>query len=273
VLKILGLPLKDIGRVLRQAMPLPETLRRQQQVLTEKGDAGSAAAARPPADRCYPPVMRIAAAVAAAALSVLPAQQARGQTAVGVAAGASRQEPGANDLPYLGPPFGGTAAALIGMVDHRIGSVITIGGEASLAGAISGDQSQRASPSTRAFTSSHRDSVFSGVFKIGTPLERRLHGAFALGGGLGYRRTAREGTTAPLVPPSTRSPYSEVISDLVFAYSLGGDVDVRISERIRILVVARWHLLHDDDLQDDGVVKRGVSSTVFRAGAGISWRF
>jgi hypothetical protein len=217
--------------------------------------------------------MRIAAAIAAAALSVLPAQEARGQTTVGVAVGASHQEPGANDLPYLGPPFGGTSAALIGMVDHRIASAVAISGEASLASAISGDQSQRASPSTRAFTSRHSDSVFSGVVKVGTPIDRRVHGAFALGGGLAYRRTARDGTTAPLLPPSSRSPYNEVISDFVFAYSLGGDVDVRVSERIRILAVARWHHLHDDDLQDDGVVKRGVSSSVFRAGAGMSWRF
>ena len=36
VLKFLGLKLTDIGRVLKQAAPLPDTLRRQQQVLTEK---------------------------------------------------------------------------------------------------------------------------------------------------------------------------------------------------------------------------------------------
>src|SRR5262249_60894179 len=153
--------------------------------------------------------MRIAAVIAAAALSVLPARQAFGQTTVGVAVGASRQDPGANDIPYLGPPFGGTSAALIGMFDHQLGSHIAVGGEASLAAAISGDQSQRTNSATYAFTSHHRDSVFSGVFKIGTPIDRRLHGALALGAGLGYRRTSREGTMAPLIPPSAGVPYDE----------------------------------------------------------------
>jgi DNA-binding transcriptional MerR regulator len=36
VLKSLGLPLEQIGRLLKRESPLPDTLRRQQQVLTEK---------------------------------------------------------------------------------------------------------------------------------------------------------------------------------------------------------------------------------------------
>src|SRR5882762_951798 len=36
VLKFLGLPLEQIGRLLKRESPLPDTLRRQQQVLTEK---------------------------------------------------------------------------------------------------------------------------------------------------------------------------------------------------------------------------------------------
>ena len=103
-----------------------------------------------------------------------------------------------------------------------------MGGEVSAAGAISGDQSQRPATATNAFTSRHRDTLFSGVFKIGTPLDSRIHAAFALGGGLAYRRTARDGTTAPLFPPSVRSSYSAVVSDFVAAISLGGDVDVRV---------------------------------------------
>jgi hypothetical protein len=147
------------------------------------------------------------------------------------------------------------------------------GVEASLAGAISGDQSQRTSSTTLAFTSRHRDSVFSGTFKLGSSSNRRLHAAGVIGGGAALRRTAREGTTAPLFPPSTRSDYSEAIADVVLAYSYGGDVDVRVSDRVWVLALARWHRLHDDDTTSDGVVKRGVSSNVFRAGAGVRVAF
>jgi hypothetical protein len=189
------------------------------------------------------------------------------------AAGSSTQAAGASDIPYLGPPFGGTSAALLGGADLAIARNVSVGGEASLATAISGDQSQRTSTSTNAFTSRHRDSVFSGVLKIGTPIAARLHAAFALGGGGAYRRTTREGTTASIFPPAARSPFTDIVSNVVFAYSLGGDVDVRIARRIRILILARWHRLRDDDLLPDGVVRRGISSTVFRTGIGAKMTF
>ena len=203
----------------------------------------------------------------------LAARDARGQTTIGVAAGASRQAAGASDIPYLGPPFGGTSAEVIGMIDFRLARNMTLGGEGSLATGITGNQSQRASTTTNAFTSRHSDSVFSGVLKIGTPIDGRLHAAFAVGGGAALRRTKREGTTASIFPPSARLPYSDTISDVVFAYSLGGDVDVRITPRIRILGVVRWHRLLDNDRADNGVVKRGVASTIVRAGAGVKIRF
>jgi hypothetical protein len=59
------------------------------------------------------------------------------------------------------------------------------------------------------------------------------------------------------------------VSDVVFAYSLGGDVDLRLTSRIRILGVVRWYRLLDDDRADNGVVKRGVASKILRAGAGV----
>jgi hypothetical protein len=204
--------------------------------------------------------------------------QAQAQTTIAVAAGASRQEAGANDLPYLGLPFGGTTAAIVGLIDFPVSGADTFpsaswGIEASIPGAQSGDQSQRTSSATYQFTSRHRDSMFSGVFKIGTPLHSRIHAAFAAGGGAAYRRTAREGTSAPLVPPSTRSDYSAVVSDYVLAWEIGGDLDVRLTERLRILALARWHRLRDDDRDGSGIVVRGVSSHVFRAGVGAAWRF
>jgi len=150
-------------------------------------------------------------------LVVLAASDARAQTTIGVAAGASRQEAGGSDIPYLGPPFGGTSAAVLGMIDFRLTGNMTIGGEGSLATSITGNQSQRTASATNAFTSRHSDSV----------------------------------------------------SNVVFAYSFGGDVDVRVSPRIRVLGVVRWHSLLDDDLGDGGVVKRGVASRIIRAGAGV----
>jgi hypothetical protein len=216
--------------------------------------------------------MRIAAWLAAS-IVVCAAIDGRAQTTVGGIAGASRQQDGLNDLPRLGPPIGGTTAAFVAMIDRPIKRRLSIGGEASLSGSLSGDQSQRTSTSTYAFTSRHRDTVFSGVLKAGTPVDGRLHLALAAGAGLAYRRTARDGTVAPLFPPSTRSPYSDVIGSYVFAYTLGGDVDLRVTDRIRVLAIARWHRLRDDDLDADGAVKRGISSTIFRAGAGLKYRF
>jgi hypothetical protein len=198
---------------------------------------------------------------------------AQAQTWAVAAVGSSTQGAGASDIPYLGPPFSGTSVSLVGGADFAIARSMTVGGEASLATAISGDQSQRTGTATNAFTSRHRDSVFSAVLKIGTPADARLHAAFVVGGGGAYRRTTREGTTASIFPPAARSPFSDVVSNVVFAYSLGGDVDVRLARRVRILVLARWHRLRDDDLLPDGVVRRGVASTVFRAGVGAKLAF
>jgi hypothetical protein len=40
-----------------------------------------------------------------------------------------------------------------------------------------------------------------------------------------------------------------------------------------VLVAGRLHQLHDDDRLDDGVVARGVSSTIYRAAVGAVWKF
>jgi hypothetical protein len=216
-------------------------------------------------------------AALACLVSIAAAAHVSAQAMIGVVAGGSRQEAGASDLPYLGPPFGGTTAAFIGLIDFPISNAdakrsMSFGGEASLSGATSGDQSQRSSSTTYAFTSRHRDSIFSGTFKLGLG-SGRVHAAAVVGGGSAYRRTAREGSSAPLIPPSARSDYSAVVSNVVLAYSFGGDLDVRLTNRVRLLALARWHRLRDDDLDDNGVVKRGVSSRIFRAGAGAAWRF
>jgi len=194
------------------------------------------------------------------------------QTVSGVV-GVSNQAAGDSDLPYLGRGFGGTSVAVIGGVDRDFRRHLTIGGEVSTATAITGDQSQRTSGATNAFESRHIDTVFSATMKFAVPAEARVRFAGVGGVGGAWRRTAREGTTASLFPPASRSPFSETLSTFVFAYTFGADLTFRISERLSILALGRVHKLRDDDRLDDGVVRRGVSSTVYRAGAGGQWRF
>src|SRR6185436_18217028 len=53
---------------------------------------------------------------------------AAAQTLVGATVGASTQGEGASDLPYLGPPFGGTTAAVLVSVDRAPARNIALGG-------------------------------------------------------------------------------------------------------------------------------------------------
>src|ERR1043165_7631841 len=83
------------------------------------------------------------------------------QVIVGATLGQSHQSEGKSDSPYLGPGFGGSSLAAIGMIDAAISSNVSVGGEVSVAGNISGTQNQRASGGTNHFVSDHRDTVFS----------------------------------------------------------------------------------------------------------------
>lgn len=201
------------------------------------------------------------------------ASAAGAQTSVGGVAGVSSQASGDSDLPYLGRGFGGTAVAVLATIDRDWKRHLTIGGEVSTAGAISGDQSQRTGTASNAFTSHHRDTVFSGTAKIGVSIGGRVRAAAVGGAGGAWRRTSREGTTASLFPPASRAPFSETVTNLVFAYTLGGDVTFKLTDRLAILVAGRRHQLHDKDRLDTGVVARGVSSTIYRGGLGAQWRF
>ena len=206
-------------------------------------------------------------------ITFLSAALAGAQTSVGGAAGISSQAAGDNDLPYLGRPFGGTALGVLATIDHGWTRHLTFGGEVSTASAITGEQSQRAAGATRAFESRHVDTVFSATLKFVVPIGGRVRAAAVGGGGGAYRRTAREGTTASLLPPAARSPFSETVSNFVLAYSIGADVTVTLTDRLAVLVASRLHQLHDDDRLDDGVVARGVSSTIYRAAVGAVWKF
>jgi len=212
-------------------------------------------------------------ALLVALLVVACAPSSGAQTVVGGAVGTSKQAEGASDFPFLNPPIGGTTVSAIGLIDFRFKGNTTVGVEASSSSAIVGEQTQRTGSASNAFESRHRDSVFSGTFKYGRPFGSRVRAAAVAGGGLAWRRTARSGTTQSVFPPASHQPFSDTLSDFVLAYSLGGDVEVRVTDRVGVMAIGRWHRLRDDDLASDGVVKRGVSSTIVRFGAGATFRF
>jgi hypothetical protein len=48
---------------------------------------------------------------------------------------------------------------------------------------------------------------------------------------------------------------------------------IRYADHAAVLLAGRLCQLKDDDLKPDGVVKRGVSSTIVRCGGGLQLRF
>jgi hypothetical protein len=211
--------------------------------------------------------------IAAVALVLSGSIDAAAQTRVGGVVGVSNQAAGESDLPALGRGFGGTALAVIATLDRDFRRHLTLGGEVSTAGTISADQSQRTTTNTNAFVSRHRDTVLSATAKFAVPFGGWFRAAIVGAGGGAYRHTAREGTTASLFPPTSRSPFSDSVSNLVFAYTVGVDISIALTGRVSVLAVGRRHQLRDDDRLANGVVRRGVSSTVYRAGVGAQWRF
>jgi hypothetical protein len=196
------------------------------------------------------------------------------QVIVGAAVGQSHQAEGKSDSPYLGPGFGGSSLAGIGMVDVPIGPHVSVGGEVSLAADISGTQNQRASGGNNHFVSDHHDTVFSGLLKIGTPSSERVRATAAAGGGIAQRHTERTGTFGTgFFPNVTTSAFHDTLTDYVWAFTAGVDVSVGLSDHVGLLGIGRFHQLKDNDLRSDGVVNRGVSSTIFRYGGGIQVRF
>ena len=196
------------------------------------------------------------------------------QVLAGAALGASHQAAGNSDSSYLGPGFGGTSLAGIGMIDIGVGRRTTVGGEVSLAGDITGTQSQRAPGGSNRFVSSHHDTVFSAVVKIGAPLEQRVRASGVIGGGIAQRRTERDGTVVPFNPPfPTLSPFHASLSDYVLALAVGFDIAVGLTDHAALVGVGRLYQLKDDDRDASGVVHRGVSSTIVRYGGGLQLRF
>jgi hypothetical protein len=151
---------------------------------------------------------------------------------------------------------------------------VSIGGEAAFAAPISGEQSARVAGGSAQFVSDHRDSIVSANVKVGTPFAGRVRGAAVGGFGVARRHTSRAGIVAPSFSTTPRvSPYSETLITWVPAVTGGGDVAVHVAEKVAILATGRVHWLSDDDRQESGVVRRGVSSMVFRIGAGVQIGF
>jgi opacity protein-like surface antigen len=216
--------------------------------------------------------MRIAVAVAALFLAALAAPAADAQVTAGAAIGQAHQAAGQSDAPYLGPGFGGSSLAGLGMIDIAIRPRVSVGGEVSLAGDISGTQTQRASGGTNNFVSAHHDTVFSGVVKVGSPSGDRVRAHGVIGGGIVQRRTDRTGTFAT-GSSATTTPFHETLSDGVWALTTGVDIAVGITDHVAFLAAGRLYRLKDGDRDPSGVVHRGVASTIIRYGGGLQFRF
>ena len=217
--------------------------------------------------------MRTLSAIVLVTFLLLNATKANAQVLAAAALGQGYQAAGKSDSPYLGPGFGGTSLAGIGMLDVAAGSRVTIGGEVSLAGDITGTQNQRTSGGSNAFVSAHHDTVFSGVVKIGTLLDQQVRASAVIGGGIAQRHTERDGTFVSSNPMVPSSPFHESLSDSVLAFTVGIDVAVGVTNHAAIVGIGRLYQLKDDDRDADGVVHRGVSSTIVRYGGGLQLQF
>jgi hypothetical protein len=197
------------------------------------------------------------------------------EPAVAVAAtlGLSTQTKGDSDLPYLGPPFGGTSLGGLVFVDVDVNSRLSVGGEISLGSELKGNQQQRASGGTNILRSRHHDSIFSGTVKVTTTNAGPVHVAAVAGVGLGWRHTIREGSFRSDLPPFSTTPVEQTLSDAVFTTTFGFDGVLAFSPRTALVWTGRFHLFSDDDRDPSGVVRRGVSSRVFRFGGGGRFRF
>jgi hypothetical protein len=193
--------------------------------------------------------------------------------AVAATLGLSSQTKGDSDLPYLGPPFGGTTVSGMLFLDVDVSARLSVGGEVSLGSELKGGQQQRVSAGTNILRSRHHDSIFSGVVKVTTTNAGPVHVAAVAGVGLGWRRTIREGSFRSDLPPFSTTPVEQTLSDAVVTTTFGFDAVLAVSPRTALVWTGRFHLLNDDDRDPSGVVRRGVSSSVARFAGGGQFRF
>jgi hypothetical protein len=193
--------------------------------------------------------------------------------AVGATLGLNLQPEGASDQPYLGPGFGGISLGGVMFIDGDVSARVSVGGEVSLGSEVRGDQQQRVAGGSNSFSSRHHDTIVSGTVKVTTTNAGPVHVAVVAGAGLGWRHTVREGSFRPNLPPFSTTPVKQTLSDAVFTATFGFDAVLAVSPRTALAWTGRVHLLNDDDRDQSGVVRRGVSSRVFRLGGGARFRF
>ena len=74
-------------------------------------------------------------------------------------------------------------------------------------------------------------------------------------------------------PPFEGPTFEETLTSFVPAFTGGVDTSARLGNHAGVVIAGRLHYLLDDDRQDDGVIECGVSSFIFRVGAGLYVRF
>ena len=173
------------------------------------------------------------------------AAEGRAQPLVGATVGISTQGAGDSDMPYLGPPFGGTSLTSIVMLDVPVGRTVSVGGEASLASSISGEQSARVAEGSAQFVSSHRDTIVSANVKSDPSPAAfgRRRSAVSAPRGVIPRAPASSADSSRRHPAPRRIPRHS--NTWVPAITGGGDVAVHVAERVAILATGRLHFLVD----------------------------
>jgi len=192
---------------------------------------------------------------------------------LGGVVGASSQAEGASDRPYLGPGFGGTAFSEMIFGDAILHPIISVGGEASLGGTITGQQFERVPGGANQLLSRHRDWIFSVLVKAHSRAASIIQMSVGGGVGLAHRHTVRTGNFVPDFPLRPSGTVSENLEDNIVAFTGAVDAVVRVNSHLGVVSLLRLYKLADDDRLPDGVVKRGVSSVVARYGVGGQLRF
>jgi hypothetical protein len=161
----------------------------------------------------------------------------------------------------------------VALGDKLLGRRISIGGEASLNGNLTGDQAERVPGGVNQLLSRHHDWIFSGVVKAQSSPTSKFHIAAGGGVGIAHRRTERAGMFVRDFSPVAESPVKEILVDNVVALTGAVDLSFALNRHTGIAGLVRIYRMVDDDRLPDGVVKRGVSSVIVRYGAGGQFQF
>jgi hypothetical protein len=224
-------------------------------------------------------VIRVAFVLAALSLLAFPII-GEAQPAVAVALTISTQDSGQGDAAAIGGGIGlgldrglgGTTLAGMGMVDLPLGPHLSVGGEVSLGLNVTGVQNERTSTQYVTFEATHRDTIYSGLLKVGPAGNDHVRASAAIGGGFAQRHTEHNSVPVTTGGVAATKPHEE-LSDAVWALTGGIDLAVRLSMHVSAVGLARLYQLLDDDRQPSGAVRSGVSSTIFRLGGGFQIRF